>query len=76
MITILRRRVARKLSRSAVQRTVTLPCLSLELSHFELCMGHNSETTKDILCYVQNLVGGITRFNRLLFSNVKNLTWY
>jgi hypothetical protein len=29
----------------------------LELSHFELCLGHNSETTKDILFCVQNLVG-------------------
>jgi hypothetical protein len=26
-----------------VQRTASLPCLSLELSHFELCPGHNSK---------------------------------
>jgi hypothetical protein len=29
----------------------------LELLHFELCLGHNSETT-GILFFVQNLVGG------------------
>jgi hypothetical protein len=34
-----------------------LPEKFWELSHFELCLGHNSETTKDILFYVQNLVG-------------------
>jgi hypothetical protein len=40
-----------------VQKTVTLHCLSLELSHFELCLGLNSETAKDILFCVQILVG-------------------
>jgi hypothetical protein len=54
MINILRRRVACKSvdrrykcnSFSAVQRTVTLPCLSLELSHIELCLRHSSKLQK------------------------------
>jgi hypothetical protein len=43
------------LGRWAVQSTVTLSSLSLELLHFELCLWHNSETTRGILFCVQNL---------------------
>jgi hypothetical protein len=52
-----------------VQRTVTLPCLSFESSHFKLCLGHNSETTKDILFYVQNQVGEHHPFQSALVLN-------
>jgi hypothetical protein len=52
MITILRRRIARN--------------IWVVFLHFELCLWHNSDTTRGITSFGKNLFGEIIRFNGLL----------